>query len=92
MTKKFYAPKGHKARVRPAPREPVRVPEQSECEVVRFVLKSAQHLDLQLETVEEITDYIGGEQCMCICGCKASGERVIVPWNNVDYIEEMEAC
>lgn len=94
MTKKFYAPKGYKAKGRQPPPELPKVTvrlEQSECEVVRFVLKSAQHLDLQLETVEEITDYIGGEQCMCICGCKASGERVILPWHNVDYIEEMEA-
>ncbi len=85
MSNKFYAQKGRRAKVAPPPQDTV------ECEVVRFVLKSAQHLDLQLDTVEEITDEIGGEQCMCICGCKTSGERVIVPWNNVDYIEEMEA-
>ncbi len=63
---------------------------KSECEIVRFVLKSAQHLDLQLDTIEEVSDYIGGEVCMCIAGCKVTGERTILPWNNVDYIEEVE--
>lgn len=73
-----------------AAKPPVLQPQPSACELVRFVLKSAQHLDLQLETIEEVSDYIGGEVCMCIAGCKVTGERTILPWNNVDYIEEVE--
>lgn len=100
MSNKFYAPKGHKRKNSQRPFTRVaksgasmptyRSPQQSECALVRFVLRSAQHLDLQLDSIEEMTDEIGGEQCMCICGCKATGERVILPWHNVEYIEEIE--
>ncbi len=83
MSKKYFNNRAAK----PAPVLP---PQPSACELVRFVLKSAQHLDLQLDTIEEVSDYIGGEVCMCIAGCKVTGERTILPWNNVDYIEEVE--
>ena len=91
MTKKYYAPNKvvtNKARVAFKPP----VPPEPKCEIVRFVLKSAQHLDLQLDTVEELTEEFAGATRVCICGCKATGERVVFEWNNVDYLEEIESC
>lgn len=60
-------------------------------EVIRFVLKSAQHLDLQLDTVEEITDEFAGSTRVCICGNKVTGERVVFEWDGVAYMESVES-
>jgi len=61
-----------------------------EPETVRFVLKSGAHLDLDLESVEEVTEAIAGVQCMCICANLIAGSKVIVPWQNVDFLTEVD--
>lgn len=60
--------------------------------MVRFILKSGQHLDLQLESIEEVVEDVCGEQCMCIAAVKDTGEKIILPWNNVAWLEEIEQC
>lgn len=61
-----------------------------DAEQVRFVLKSGAHLDLELDSVEEVTEFIAGIQCMCICANLIAGSKVIVPWQNVDFLTEVD--
>lgn len=97
MTSKFYAQKRPKTKGSPLhtttapPLSVSTLPLQpSACDLVRFILKSGQHLDLQLDSIEEVTEDVCGVACMCICGIKDTGEKVILPWNNVDFLEEVE--
>lgn len=83
---RFYGPQGHKIKNK----VPIESTGIAPCEVVRFVLKSGQYLDLQLDTVEEVVDEFAGAVRICICGCKVEGEKVIFEWNNVDYLSEVE--
>ena len=80
---RFYGPQGHKIKNK-LPLQP------SSCDLIRFVMKSAQFLDLKLDSLEEVTDEFAGQQRICICGNKANGDRVVVEWNNVDWLEEVE--
>ncbi len=95
MPNKFYARK--KDRSRPTTGQTDQSPactdtchlKQNEVELVRFVLKSAQYLDMKLETVEEVMETFSGS-CRCaLTGEDVAGHKVILPWENIAYITEV---
>ena len=85
MTKKFYAPKGYKAKVQAAHREAVHVPEQGECAVancIRFVLISGNALELV------VTGTWADKCCKAVCGAKPEGTQVAFEIARIDYMEK----
>lgn len=101
MTKQFYAPKRHKEKgSSPAPTTTGKCAAStsehpstpSECDLgryIRFVLISGAALELDMDTIEEVTETWADKCCKAVCGMKADGVRVAIPVERVDYMEEV---
>lgn len=90
MSRKYFG--SRKARPEPVA-TPIQLtlPALDAPEFVRFVLKSGNHIDMQLDSIEEVHDhFLGVDQC-AIVGLDTMSRKTIVPWSNLDYISEVAA-
>lgn len=84
---RFYGPNGAKKamEMRPKPKAPsLSLGEDNN--QLRLMLKGGSWIDVQTDSIDESLN----DEVLCILAKKLNGTKVVVPWNSVLYLSEVE--
>jgi hypothetical protein len=65
---------------------------QTECELVRFVLRSGAALELETASIEEVVETWADKCCKAVTGRKRDGTMVAFEVDRIDYMEGIAEC
>ena len=59
------------------------------CTFIRFVLKTGDAFELSESSLEDVVGIWADRICKTVCGCREDGSKVVIPTDNIAYMEEV---